>query len=541
VPPSATVKGRLPEAPVAAVSRVIPGDLSHNISAARKKVQSAGVDGQFWTKPGLASVSGPSGAGALQGFLNAALPWPKIHGHGVRIAASALTDAAMLMANAIFARNLCGVVGLTRDELTTGLSTLSGLGFAPLHAALVTLLAYSEGSYDAELIPDSHGQNATVVKAILWATILVVGNMLVCGVGADSLIVLLAALPLNVLALIGWRVWISHVAARRIRQGRNGRNILMVGAGPAARTFAAAVQKHPSSGYIIRGFVVDRGPLGGDVLGRLTDLARIARQNFIDEIILSSTEDRAVARMVIREARQNRLDIRVIPDLLGFAPHSAGLNLVDDIPLVSIHEENIPALGLLMKRALDVVASMAALIVSGPLLAITAIAIKLDSRGPVFYSDPRVGKKGRVFTCWKFRTMVADAQQRKDALRVWNQREGPFFKIANDPRITHLGRFLRRYSIDELPQLWNVLNGEMSLVGPRPHPVDDFRRYELSHLRRLDMIPGLTGLWQITARTDASFTRGMALDVEYIEHWSFWLDLQILWKTMLVVVKGTGT
>ena len=136
--------------------------------------------------------------------------------------------------------------------------------------------------------------------------------------------------------------------------------------------------------------------------------------------------------------------------------------------------------------------------------------------------------------------MVADADGMKDSLRIRNEREGPCFKIADDPRITSVGRILRRYSLDELPQLWNVLRGEMSLVGPRPHPLDDIERYRLEHFRRLDVTPGITGLWQVTARHDPSFETNMALDVEYIEQCNLWMDLQILWKTVFVVLHGSG-
>ena len=181
-----------------------------------------------------------------------------------------------------------------------------------------------------------------------------------------------------------------------------------------------------------------------------------------------------------------------------------------------------------------------ALVLAIPLMAAIALLIRFDSPGPLTYIASRVGKKGRRFRCYKFRTMVTNADQIKDSLRALNQRQGPCFKISEDPRITRVGRFLRHYSLDELPQLWNVLKGDMSLVGPRPHPVDDYARYELEHLRRLDMTPGITGLWQVTARGDPSFRANMALDVEYIERWSLWLDLKILIKTLSVVMEGNG-
>lgn len=199
-----------------------------------------------------------------------------------------------------------------------------------------------------------------------------------------------------------------------------------------------------------------------------------------------------------------------------------------------------PQSALFWKRALDIMLSVIALVTLAPLMAAIALAVKLTSPGQSIYRATRVGLKGRRFVCYKFRTMVAYADGMKDSLRIRNEREGPCFKIADDPRITSVGRILRRYSLDELPQLWNVLRGEMSLVGPRPHPLDDIERYRLEHFRRLDVTPGITGLWQVTARHDPSFETNMALDVEYIEQCNLWMDLQILWKTVFVVLHGSG-
>ncbi len=207
---------------------------------------------------------------------------------------------------------------------------------------------------------------------------------------------------------------------------------------------------------------------------------------------------------------------------------------------LGLREQKVSTSGLVCKRTLDVLFSVAALLAAAPLMAVIAIAIRLSSPGTALYRAIRVGMKGRKFVCYKFRTMVSDADQLKEALRPVNERHGPCFKIAADPRITRVGKFLRRYSLDELPQLWNVLRGEMSMVGPRPHPIDDFERYRLEHLRRLDVIPGITGLWQVTARSDPSFQRNMALDLEYIERRSLALDLRILWKTVFVVLRGHG-
>lgn len=200
----------------------------------------------------------------------------------------------------------------------------------------------------------------------------------------------------------------------------------------------------------------------------------------------------------------------------------------------------IPTVGLALKRVVDIVFACAALVLTSPLLALLSILIRIDSAGPVLYVADRVGRKGRKFRCYKLRTMIVGADLRKDELRAENEREGPFFKLEDDPRVTRLGRWLRSTSLDELPQLWNVLRGEMSLVGPRPHPVDDYERYSIEHLRRLDVSPGLTGLWQVTARNDPSFETNMALDLEYIENWSLGLDLKILLKTVPAVFRAEG-
>jgi lipopolysaccharide/colanic/teichoic acid biosynthesis glycosyltransferase len=176
-----------------------------------------------------------------------------------------------------------------------------------------------------------------------------------------------------------------------------------------------------------------------------------------------------------------------------------------------------------------------------PVMLVIALAIKLDSRGPVFYSSERIGKKGRVFRCIKFRTMVHDAEKRRAGVMHMNEREGVLFKITNDPRTTRLGRFLRKYSLDELPQFLNVLRGDMSVVGPRPPLASEVREYKLSHLRRLDVTPGITGLWQVQARQDPSFDSYISLDVTYIENWSIWLDINIIARTIGVVLSGTGS
>ena len=195
---------------------------------------------------------------------------------------------------------------------------------------------------------------------------------------------------------------------------------------------------------------------------------------------------------------------------------------------------------LFIKRIMDLLLSAIAVLLLWPLLLAIALAVKLESTGPVIYASLRAGKKGQKFVCYKFRTMVDGADELKNSLRRFNERKDPFFKIADDPRVTRLGRFLRKYSFDELPQLWNVLRADMSLVGPRPHPVDDYARYRPEDHRRLDVKPGMTGLWQVIARRNPSFEMCMTLDLEYMKRWSLLLDCKILLWTIPAVLSGDG-
>ena len=194
-----------------------------------------------------------------------------------------------------------------------------------------------------------------------------------------------------------------------------------------------------------------------------------------------------------------------------------------------------------MKRVMDVVLSLLAIVVLAPVMIVIAIMVRLSSPGPVLYSSERIGRKGRTFRCYKFRTMVEDAEIQREDLLHRNERDGILFKINNDPRITKLGTRLRKYSLDELPQFFNVLIGEMSLVGPRPPLAAEVEQYEVSHLRRLEVLPGVTGLWQVEARQDPSFDSYISLDTAYVENWNLMLDLRILARTMGVVLGGTGS
>jgi exopolysaccharide biosynthesis polyprenyl glycosylphosphotransferase len=410
------------------------------------------------------------------------------------------------------------------------------LGIAVLHAALITLLGYTEGLY-AE--GGDLRRTRILGKSALWATTVLCLAYGLQGAPWTTSGLFCAVGGLNFGAL--W-IWRSQSGKRQGRERRASgvRNVLIVGAGRVGRSVASYVEAHREADRVVCGFLDNERPLGNGVLGGVGDLARLARTEFVDEVILAAPHDRKLTLQVLREARSLRLDVEIVPELFGCKPADEMVERVGDLPVISLHAERLPSLGLVLKRLVDVAGAGFALTVLSPLLAAIAVMIKLDSSGPVLYCAPRAGRKGRSFRCYKFRTMVGNADALKNNLRQNNQRSGPFFKIADDPRITRLGRLLRRYSLDELPQLWNVLQGDMSLVGPRPHPLDDLAGYEVKHLARLDVTPGMTGLWQVTARRDPSFERGMELDREYIRTWSLGSDLRILLKTVSTVVRGSG-
>jgi len=404
-----------------------------------------------------------------------------------------------------------------------------------VYAVLVTLFGFSEGLYRAPKQISFAAPMSALTKSVLFATVVVF-------IGARDDTPLPAFPAAFVASLVGLAAWRCVQAFSWKHRPKNveSRNVLIVGANSAGRAIARALRADPLRQTTVRGFLDDRLPLSPEVLGRIEDLDWLSRSEFVDEVILAAPQQPAQARAAAEVAYRNHLDIRAVPDLpSGFWP-DAGVERIGGIPVVDLHREPLPSASLFLKRLLDIAGAILGLTLATPLMAIVALLIRIDSPGPIFYSAERSGAKGHPFRCHKFRTMSVGADQTKNRLRGRNQRQGPIFKLADDPRTTHIGRFLRRYSLDELPQLWNVLRGEMSLVGPRPHPVEEVHRYELHHYRRLDVKPGITGLWQVTARQNPSFELNMHLDLTYIENWTLLLDLRILLSTVRALFVPEG-
>jgi exopolysaccharide biosynthesis polyprenyl glycosylphosphotransferase len=243
---------------------------------------------------------------------------------------------------------------------------------------------------------------------------------------------------------------------------------------------------------------------------------------------------------LVRLCQQYNVQAQVVPDLFQMSLHHVEFNNMAGIPIFRVRDVGMSRTGQYLKRALDV---SLVLLVALPALFLTglvALAIRLESPGAIFYTQERVGKDGKRFRMIKFRSMVVDADDQKEALRQMNEASGPIFKIRNDPRLTRVGRFMRRLSLDELPQLWNVLNGDMSLVGPRPPLPEEVAAYQAWHLRRLEVKGGLTGLWQISGRSDLTFDEQCLLDIYYIENWSLAMDLRLITQTLPHLLSGRG-
>jgi exopolysaccharide biosynthesis polyprenyl glycosylphosphotransferase len=428
----------------------------------------------------------------------------------------------------------------TGHQLFAGPSRQPYIGVFLLYSALVVLGCASQDLYRTPRDRSVLDESLMVAKAVGLATALLVLFIFVSGYKDASRVVVVSAGVLNVVALSAWRYLKRRFILRRTAAGIGVSRVLIVGGGRLALALDDWLRKNPHLGYSVCGFIDENPSSDSRVLGTPEDLRHLALTQFVDELFITLPSDRALVKAMLLEARQLRLGLKIVPDLYDGLGWHAPLHKLGGFPVMDLHWQPIPALGLAIKRTLDILISSLILIAIVPFVALLAILIRIDSVGPLLYVADRVGLKGRTFRCYKLRTMVADADLRKERLRNENERDGPFFKMENDPRITRVGRWLRKTSFDELPQLWNVLRGDMSLVGPRPHPLDDYERYAIEHLRRLDVSPGLTGLWQVTARSDPSFETNMALDLEYIENWSLGLDLAILFRTIPAVFRAEG-
>jgi len=348
---------------------------------------------------------------------------------------------------------------------------------------------------------------------------------------------------LLVTSRIVYTALIRHMRARGVGVTR----VLIIGAGEVGRTMIRTIVARPELGYQIVGFVDDDPQKGQTDLGRfkalgpLENLAQVIKDNDVEDTIITLPwmYHRKIMG-IVRECGRLRVGVHIVPDLFQLSLSKVDVEDINGIPLIGVREVGFSQSALVIKRVIDVAGAITLLVVGSPVVALISLAIAIDSPGPVLFRQTRAGLSGKPFEMFKFRSMRRDAEEELRTLLEYNEATGPIFKMKEDPRVTRVGGFLRRTSLDELPQLLNVLRGEMSLVGPRPPIPAEVEDYLPWHRKRLDVHPGMTGLWQVSGRSLLSFDDQVLLDIYYIENWSIWLDLKILLRTIPQVVAGDG-
>lgn len=376
-----------------------------------------------------------------------------------------------------------------------------------------------------------------------------------------------ASLPSRLLFIYLWGCTLilfglERFAYRRLRiwlwaRGINIRRVLVVGDGVSGQRIIKDIVERSDLGYRLAGYLSDGeapaershwsvpviapGKANLRRLGSVKDVAEVIEGEDLHEVIVSlpATQHSHVLR-IIDSCRSRGLEFRLVPDLFEMRFNEVRIDALNGVPLIGVKNVALSGFNLLVKRGLDLGLALAILLLAALPMLLIAAAVKLTSPGPVLFRQKRVGKEGRVFTLYKFRSMCVDAEARLAELRHLNEADGPIFKIRDDPRLTPIGRVLRRASLDELPQLFNIIRGEMSWVGPRPPTVHEVAQYNSWHRKRLDVTPGLTGLWQVSGRSALSFDEMVKLDLYYAENWSLAFDAVIILRTVPAVLRQNG-
>jgi exopolysaccharide biosynthesis polyprenyl glycosylphosphotransferase len=325
------------------------------------------------------------------------------------------------------------------------------------------------------------------------------------------------------------------------------RRVILVGAGDVGRMVMRTVVARPDFGYQLIGFLDDNPAKGLTnigpyrALGPVDNLGQVLEGERVDTVIICLPwQSHRMIQRLLRTCEQSNVRAQVVPDLFQLTKNQVYVEELNGIPLISTRDLSIQGWNLVIKRAFDLAFSVVGGVLSLPLCALIALAIKLDSPGPVFFTQTRIGRNGLTFRCYKFRSMVEGAAEMRSDLGELNEASGPLFKVRNDPRRTRVGRLIRRFSLDELPQIINVLRGEMSWVGPRPNLPEEVEQYQEWHKKRLTVSPGITGMWQVSGRSDLTFDEMVLLDIYYVENWNLAMDLGILLRSIPAILGARG-
>lgn len=343
-----------------------------------------------------------------------------------------------------------------------------------------------------------------------------------------------------------WRILKRSMLRYLIANGFHNFNVLIIGTDVRSKLLFEEIRSRPYLGLKVVGALDNDSDARNressiPVLGELSDFEKVSKEYFIDEVFISNPSQEKTVSKITKIAKNMHIGVRIMPINAEEEFPLLNLDFLGSIPLLTVKERQIHPADLFLKRIFDLLIAIPLTIILSPLFLIISFLIKIDSPGPVFYIQKRTGRKGEVFKLYKFRSMVKDADRLKtDLLKENEVKDGVIFKMKSDPRVTRVGRFLRKYSLDETPQLFNVIKGDISLVGPRPFPVKESEGMSFHHMPRLNIRPGITGLAQVRGRSDLTFYKWAKLDLWYINNWSFGLDLKILWWTIPEVLKARG-
>ena len=450
----------------------------------------------------------------------------------------------LMLADVVTAVALLGLVSAARfgDEWLTHWDPFlaSPAAFAVAYAGVWVAVLWLHGLYRPRARWTLRSESLAIGRAVVVMALITLSLLFVLRLPDVSRTYLILLFPAQWLTTIASRVLLRLGFERLRHRGYNQRYVLVVGAGPRAQAFAAQLEDHRELGLRIVGFVDDKSfelPRGWKQFGGLASIEGLLHDAVIDEvaICLPFSEWHKVNPIAHMCADEGKI-VRVPVDVLDHAFAAGIIEDLDGTPVYSLVSGPDRVAALVVKRAFDLVVAAAALFILSPVLVGVALLVRLRDGAPVLFRQVRVGLHGRRFEVVKFRTMTRDAEARY--AEVAGRADARGFKLTDDPRITPTGRFLRRTSLDELPQLWNVILGDMSLVGPRPAPPREVEGYDLWHRRRLSMKPGITGLWQVSARRSDDFDDRAELDLSYIDRWSLWLDLKILVRTVPAAFEG---
>ncbi len=464
-------------------------------------------------------------------------------------AVSMLSDALILVL--AFAAAVCARLALPVHAH----STVDGLGNWNSEAGAVCLLlfvttylwvAHQYGLYSSKHFMDIGQEMRLIVQACVNTCLVLSGIMFLVHAVTLSreILVFLTVIAAGTLSTHRYIVRTSHSSWSNARVV--SKNLAILGTNQLSYALSQQFSKNPELQFNFLGFLEFPGCryspmlLPSQVLGNISQLQAIKSKHFVEAIVIAEFYPYDNTLDLVRSASELGIDVLAITGYYDELSANPSVEYLGVFPVSPLFRHTSHSVGLFFKRFLDIAISAAGLLMAALPMVLIAVVVKLDSRGSAFYSSERIGRWGKPFKCVKFRTMIRNAEALKNDLVARNERDEILFKIKNDPRVTRVGRFLRKYSLDELPQLFNVLRGEMSLVGPRPSIPPEVAKFAPEHLHRLAVLPGLTGLWQVKARQDSSFGKYISLDLTYVKNWSLWLDLKILFWTVDVVLRGTG-